>query len=209
MANDYNIADVNELVGTVTGDVTGNLTGNVTGEINGAKLDSNATGVGFHGTTPAAKPGATADIKDSLVGYGMITDGGATPLNLDGGQIVVGSVVSTAGMQIIDAGNLVLGSTTGSKIGTATTQKLSFYNATPVVQPTAYTQTFATADKTHDTRTSAATATDAATLASYGYTETQANAIVTNLNAVRADLADTAACLNSLIDDLQALGLIG
>lgn len=32
-------------------------------------------------------------------------------------------------------GNMILGTATGTKIGTATTQKLSFYNSTPVVQP--------------------------------------------------------------------------
>lgn len=113
-------------------------------------------------------------------------------------------------LTVAEAGNVILGTTTGTKIGTATDQKLGFYNATPVVQPTAYTQTFSTADKTHAARTSAATATTAATNVSpYGYSQAQADAIVTNLNAVRADLADTAAVLNSLIDDLQALGLIG
>lgn len=35
-----------------------------------------------------------------------------------------------------DAKNLIVGSTTGTKIGTATSQKLGFWNATPVVQPT-------------------------------------------------------------------------
>ena len=35
-----------------------------------------------------------------------------------------------------DATNLVLGTTTGTKIGTGTTQKLSFWNATPISQPT-------------------------------------------------------------------------
>jgi hypothetical protein len=35
-----------------------------------------------------------------------------------------------------DAKNIVFGSTTGTKIGTATTQKLGFYNKTPVVQQT-------------------------------------------------------------------------
>jgi hypothetical protein len=30
----------------------------------------------------------------------------------------------------------------------------------------------------------------------------------TEINAVRADLADTAALVNSIIDDLQALGLV-
>jgi hypothetical protein len=37
---------------------------------------------------------------------------------------------------ISDANNVVLGTTTGTKIGTATSQKLSFWNATPIVQPT-------------------------------------------------------------------------
>lgn len=40
-----------------------------------------------------------------------------------------------AGLDITDAKDIVLGTTTGTKIGTATTQKLGFYNAAPVVQP--------------------------------------------------------------------------
>ena len=40
-------------------------------------------------------------------------------------------------MTLNDGGNIILESATGSKIGTATSQKLGFYNATPVVQPTA------------------------------------------------------------------------
>lgn len=35
-----------------------------------------------------------------------------------------------------DATNIVLGTTTGTKIGTATSQKLSFWNKTPIIQPT-------------------------------------------------------------------------
>jgi len=40
------------------------------------------------------------------------------------------------GLTIADAGNIVLNTTTGTKIGTATGQKLGFYNATPVIQQT-------------------------------------------------------------------------
>src|SRR6266446_320530 len=40
------------------------------------------------------------------------------------------------GLTVTDAKNIVLSATTGTKIGTATTQKLAFYNSTPVVQPT-------------------------------------------------------------------------
>src|ERR1019366_7128154 len=39
------------------------------------------------------------------------------------------------GDQTLSDVNLVLGTVTGTKIGTATTQKLGFYNATPIVQP--------------------------------------------------------------------------
>lgn len=41
----------------------------------------------------------------------------------------------TAALTFADAINFIVGSTTGTKIGTATTQKLGFFNATPVVQP--------------------------------------------------------------------------
>lgn len=46
--------------------------------------------------------------------------------------------LSSAGtqLQFTDALNLNFGTTTGTKIGTATTEKLAFYNSTPVVQPT-------------------------------------------------------------------------
>jgi hypothetical protein len=42
---------------------------------------------------------------------------------------------------IIDGSNIILGTTTGTKIGTSTTQKLGFYNAAPIVQPGAVTTT--------------------------------------------------------------------
>lgn len=38
-----------------------------------------------------------------------------------------------------DGVNIVLSSTTGTKLGTATSQKLGFFNATPIIQPTATT----------------------------------------------------------------------
>lgn len=47
---------------------------------------------------------------------------------------VLGANSFTASQTLADAANLVVGTTTGTKIATATTQKLGFYNATPVVQ---------------------------------------------------------------------------
>ncbi len=73
-----------------------------------------------------------------------------------------------------DARNIAFNATTGTKIGTATTQKLAFYNSTPIVQRSGAAQ--------------AAVATTAATnVAPFGYTtQAQADAIVTLVNELRA-----------------------
>lgn len=74
--------------------------------------------------------------------------------------------------------NIVLGTTTGTKIGTSASQKLGFFNATPVVQPTALT------------------AADASTIdGTYGAEE-------------QAVLGNVRTRLNELVTRLQALGLI-
>ena len=52
-----------------------------------------------------------------------------------GGSKLLSLASSGTGLTIIDGGAMVLGSTNGFKIGTATTQKLGFYNAAPIVQP--------------------------------------------------------------------------
>lgn len=48
---------------------------------------------------------------------------------------------SAGTVTVADGGNHVFGTTTGTKIGTATTQKLSFWNSTPIVQPNSTGQT--------------------------------------------------------------------
>ena len=53
------------------------------------------------------------------------------------GRLGLGVSSPTSLVHLADAGNITVGTTTGTKIGTATTQKLGFYNATPVVQPAA------------------------------------------------------------------------
>ena len=42
-------------------------------------------------------------------------------------------------LQILDGRNIQTGRTTGTKLGTATDQKIGFWNTTPVIQPTALT----------------------------------------------------------------------
>lgn len=43
---------------------------------------------------------------------------------------------ATGSLELNDAVNVVVGTTTGTKFGASTSQKLSFWNATPIVQPT-------------------------------------------------------------------------
>lgn len=42
-------------------------------------------------------------------------------------------------LELLDSRNIIVGTTTGSKIGTATNQRLGFFNKAPVIQPTALT----------------------------------------------------------------------
>ena len=70
----------------------------------------------------------TMDTGLSRVSAGLIAVGDGTAGNTSGS-------LSLTGVTHADGGNIILGTTTGTKIGTATTQKLAFYNSTPVVQP--------------------------------------------------------------------------
>jgi len=130
-----------------------------------------------------------------------------------------------------DATNIVLNTTTGTKIGTATSQKLGFFNATPADQPTAYTQTYATADKTIAviattaiTQGSSSVAVTPTQTTPWGFTteaeaqaiETQLNNVVTDIGNLKTqvdntitDITDLKQAVNALIDDLQELGLVG
>lgn len=60
----------------------------------GTKIGQAGSKLGFFGATPVAKQGATADLKDVLVNLGVITDSGATPLNLDGGDLTVDDITA-------------------------------------------------------------------------------------------------------------------
>ncbi len=76
----------------------------------------------------AGKTSAKINIQDNHNGDVKISYGGGTTYL--GGSI-----------NIVDAKNITLGTTTGTKIGTGTTQKLGFFNATPIVQQTTTSQT--------------------------------------------------------------------
>jgi len=73
--------------------------------------------------TPSA-----ASIVDAMIATTL------SPSKITGTAAVLGANTFT-GNQTLSNVNVVLGTTTGTKIGTATNQKLGFYNATPIVQP--------------------------------------------------------------------------
>lgn len=72
-----------------------------------------------------------------------------TTTDINGGTVdgaVIGGASAAAGtfttgtintsLTMADAANIIVNATTGTKIGTATSQKIGFFNATPIVQPT-------------------------------------------------------------------------
>jgi hypothetical protein len=100
------------------------------GTTTGTKIGTATTQkLGFFNATPVVQPLVTADLLDSLQALGLVASGaGNTPLDLTGGTLTSGTHT------LADASNIVVGTTTGTKIGTAATQKIGFYNVTPVVQ---------------------------------------------------------------------------
>lgn len=84
----------------------------------------------------------------------------------------------TGHLTITDSINIVLGTSAGSKIGTATSQKLGFHNAAPVVQRAGAAQV-------------AVSTAGATNVTPYGFgSAAQANSIVTLVNEIRAALVE-------------------
>jgi hypothetical protein len=156
------------------------------------------------------------------------------PLNLGTGLVTAGGWTSSDASGVI---TFTTGTTNGTVFGANnSTAKLAFYGAAPIVRPSAYTQTYATADKTLATPTAAAltdstggtvtTTLPALTAITAAPVDTGAAKLadVQNMrlnvrdgladladqvNKARNDHLDLAQFVNSLVDDLQALGLLG
>lgn len=76
-----------------------------------------------------------ANINITTAGAGVLQHNGVAVPTISSTNTLSNKTLS--GVTMADATNIVLNTTTGTKIGTATSQKLGFFNATPVVQPTA------------------------------------------------------------------------
>lgn len=100
--------------------------------------------------TPVVQPAGSTDVLASLVTLGLRAASSNPPLNLGTGALTAGTtsvgafsstsitatgtVALTDNMTITDGKNIVLNTTTGTQIGTGSTQKLGFLGATPVAQ---------------------------------------------------------------------------
>ena len=109
-------------------------------------------------------------------------------------------------------------------VGESSTKRVGFFGATPVDQPSAYTQTYSTADKTVANATAAALTDNSGGTASQtlaDITEAQnsgsadrvptENAIASladEVNKLIADVDDIRQTVTAVIDDLQELGLL-
>lgn len=149
----------------------------------------NATGtIGFFGATAVAKPASTDDLRTALINLGLYTTGGASPLNLNGGALSSGTHT------LADAANIVVGTSTGTKFGTATSQKMGWYNATPVIQQTqgAIVNSVTAGGST-------------GTIANYTDLSVYAN----DATAIRNDIYQLALGLQGCIAALRTYGLLG
>ena len=101
--------------------------------------------------------------------------------------------VTTPGILMVDATDIILDTTTGTKIGTATNQKLGFFNATPIIQPIdgATLTNNVTAGGTTDT------------IADFTDLTTYSNDAAT----IRNDIYQLSRKVKILTDNLRALGL--
>ena len=114
-------------------------------EVNGNLKTSNG-GMLVQGAFSVAPTGAGFELEYAL-GVAYVTSYNRTssswlPMQIRASNIDLNSAattimsISSSGVTIFDK-NIILGSTTGTKFGTATSQKIGFFNATPIPQPPA------------------------------------------------------------------------
>lgn len=141
---------------------------------------SSATGLKIKSAAAAA--GVALSVVSSGTDESVTIDAkGAGVVNL--ASVSTGGVTVSGNLTMANAKNVVLNTGTGTKIGTATTQKLAFYNSTPVVQPS----------------------TSGTLLGFNGNGATNANAVNFNANG---NSGSTFYNLGDLVFNLKSLGLI-
>lgn len=105
------------------------LSGTSPGGTQNIRLGAAATNIGFFGATPIPKPVNTTDLRTCLTSLGLLATGGATPLNLNGGDLTANSVTVTA-PTVSGASPLVNNSRAGQASFTDVITTTTFLNLT-------------------------------------------------------------------------------
>jgi hypothetical protein len=119
---------------------------------NGQQLTTDGNGVlswasaGGTGTVTSVSGAGTVNgltLTGTVTSSGSLTLGGTLDLSappaIGGGTAAAGTFTAltvNSSVTLADAVNIAINATTGTKIGTATSQKIGFFNATPVIQQT-------------------------------------------------------------------------
>jgi hypothetical protein len=122
--------------------------------------------------------------------------------------------LALAGGTLGDGASVTVGTTTGSQLGTAATQKLGFWGATPATRPGPYTQAYAASTRALSAYTPIVETTAFAGIAGGQPGSPYAQAAdLNNLRLAYENLRqfteNLSGVLNALVDDLQAIGLVG
>jgi hypothetical protein len=152
-------------------------------------LQTDAAGTGVEWTDNVDLPG-TLDVTGAAVLDSTLTVAGAATFN---GNVTMG-----------DADNIILNTTTGTKIGTAVGQKIGFWNVTPVVQPAAAGQAAAAA-QTQDSLTDSTGGTASTTLAAITAGAAYAQADLTAIKNAIASLAAQLAKIRTDVANIKTL----
>lgn len=106
-----------------------------------------------------------------------------------------GTVTFSNGFTLGDGKDIAAATGTGSSFGHTTAQKVSFHGVAPSAQRASANQAAVTT-----TVAGAVAGTAATSTTPFGYAQAQADAIVTNVNALRVDLL----AMNTLLTELRA-----
>lgn len=122
---------------SITNSATGNpVTISSTGTDTNVPIVLTSQGSGYVGLQPGSNANQAIRYRQangSVIGSWDTTN---KRLRVGDGSAPTSTLDIVGDFTLQDASNVIIGTTAGTKIGTSTTQKIAFFNSTPVVQPT-------------------------------------------------------------------------
>jgi hypothetical protein len=184
------------------------LSGDVT--VNSAGVTAIESGVIVNADISASAEIAVSKLADGTARQLLQTDSAGTGVewtsnvSIPGTLEVAGSATFNGTLTMGDADNIVVDTGTGTKIGTSVSQKIGFWNVTPVVQPAAAGQAAAAA-QTQDSLTDSTGGTASTTLAAITAGAAYAQADLTAIKNAIASLASQLAKIRTDVANIKTL----